>query len=101
MKRPIRICFVIDGLTRAGTETQLLALIRSIDRRRFAPSLVLLNGEDPLSRELAPSDCPTIRLGLASLRSPRALRAGAKLSAYWRRQRIDVVQTYFLDSTYF
>ena len=101
MNRPIRICFLIDGLTRAGTETQLLALIRSLDRRRFRPSLVLLNGEDPLSHELAPADCSVIRLGVQSLHSPRVLRAGAKLSAYWKRERIDLVQAYFLDCTYF
>src|SRR4051812_22604486 len=100
MTRPIRICFVIDGLTRAGTETQLLALIRSFDRRRFVPSLVLLGGDDELSRELAP-DCPVLRLGLRSLCSPQAVRAGAKLMCFWRQQRIDIVQTYFLDSTYF
>jgi glycosyltransferase involved in cell wall biosynthesis len=101
MTRPIRICFVIDGLTRAGTETQLLALIRSLDRRRFAPSLVLLGGDDKLSRELAPPDCPVLRLGLRSLCSPQAVRAGAQLMRFWRQERIDIVQTYFLDSTYF
>ena len=101
MKRPIRICFVIDGLTRAGTETQLLALIRTLDRRRFAPSLVLLDGEDKLSRDLAPHDCPVLRLGLRSLCSARAVQAGAKLARFWRHARIDIVQTYFLDSTYF
>src|SRR5262245_41457558 len=101
MKRVIRICFVIDGLTRAGTETQLLALIRSLDRRRFAPTLALLNGEDDLSRELEPTNCPVFRLGIRSLCSRQALHAGAKLGRLWRRDRVDIVQTYFLDSTYF
>ena len=90
MKRPIRICYLIDGLTRAGTETQLLALIRSLDRRRFKPSLVLLNGEDDLSRELAPADCPVLRLGLHSLRSVRSLAATTSLIRFWRRERIDI-----------
>src|SRR5690348_17090286 len=47
---PIRVCFLIDRLTRAGTETQLLALIRALDRRRVAPALVLLDGTDAASR---------------------------------------------------
>jgi hypothetical protein len=47
MKRPIRICFVIDGLTRAGTETQLLALIRM--EYLEMPDLKLTLGERPLS----------------------------------------------------
>jgi glycosyltransferase involved in cell wall biosynthesis len=92
---------VIDRLTRAGTETQLLALIRALDRHRFAPSLVLLDGSDRLSSELAPGDCPVLRLGVRSLCSPQAMRAGAKLGRFWRRERVDIVQTYFLDSTYF
>jgi len=101
MTRPIRVCYLIDGLNRAGTETQLLALIRSLDRRRVEPSLVLLNGEDELSRELMPHDCPVLTLGVNSLHTARALRAGARLARFWRRERIDLVQTYFLDSTYF
>jgi L-malate glycosyltransferase len=101
MTRPIRVCYLIDGLTRAGTESQLLALMRSLDRRHVEPSLVLLNGDDNLSRELAPTSCPVLALGVRSLHSPKAFRAGAHLSRFWRRQRVDVVQTYFLDSTYF
>jgi glycosyltransferase involved in cell wall biosynthesis len=101
MTRPNRVCYLIDGLTRAGTETQLLELIKSLDRRRVQPSLVLLNGDDALSRELTPHDCPVLTLGVNSLHSARALGAGAKLARFWRRERIDLVQTYFLDSTYF
>lgn len=101
MKHPLRICYIIDGLTRAGTETQLLALIRSLDRRRFVPSLVLLNGDDALSRDLAPRDCPVLPLRLRSLGTRQSVRAAAALSRFLRRERIDVVQTYFLDSTYF
>src|SRR5207248_3285 len=37
---PIRISFVIDSLSRAGTESQLVALIRLLDRKQFEPSLV-------------------------------------------------------------
>lgn len=101
MKRPIPVSFLIDNLSRAGTETQLLALIRSLDRRRFAPSLVLLKGDRPLSPELTPDDCPVLQLGVQSLRSARAVRAAAKLAKFWRTQSTRIVQTYFLDSTYF
>lgn len=101
MRRPIPVSFLIDSLSRAGTETQLLALIRSLDRRRFAPSLVLLKGDNPLSPELTPDDCPILQLGVQSLRSVRAVSAAATLTNFWRRQRTRIVQTYFLDSTYF
>ena len=41
--QPVRVCFMIDRLSRAGTETQLLALIRSLDRTQVEPMLVLLD----------------------------------------------------------
>src|SRR5262245_57041510 len=97
----IRLSFVIDRLTRGGTETQLLALIRSLDRARFDPSLVLLDGTDADSRELAPADCPVLRLGLTRLHRPAAVAAAARLARFWRGLRVDLVQTYFLDSVYF
>jgi glycosyltransferase involved in cell wall biosynthesis len=97
----VRVCFMIDRLSRAGTETQLLALIRSLDRSRVSPHLVLLDGEDNISRSLEPEDCPTLRLGLHSLLRPSTMSAAVRLRRFWRQRRIDIVQTYFLDSTYF
>jgi L-malate glycosyltransferase len=98
---PVRVCFLIDRLSRAGTETQLLALIRSLDRRRVSPSLVLLDGEDDVSRSLEPPDCSILRLGLRSLLHPSTVQAAVRLRQFWRRQRVEILQTYFLDSTYF
>src|SRR5579885_1419512 len=100
-ERPVRVCFFIDRLSRAGTETQLLALIRELDRTRVEPSLVLLDGEDDLSRSLEPADCPVLRLGVKRLLGPGAVRAAGRLAGFWRRQRVEVLQVYFLDSAYF
>jgi glycosyltransferase involved in cell wall biosynthesis len=97
---PVRVCFMIDRLSRAGTETQLLALVRELDRTRIHPSLVLLDGEDDLSRALEPSICPVIRLGVRKLFSARAIRAARRLRAFWREHRPDVLQVYFLDAAY-
>jgi L-malate glycosyltransferase len=99
--RPVRVCFVIDRLGRAGTESQLLALLRHLDRSKVHPSLCVLRGDDSETRALAPADCPTLALGLDKLFSPRALPAAGRLAAFWRRHRTHIVQTYFLDSTYF
>lgn len=98
---PVRVCFMIDRLSRAGTETQLLALIRTLDRAKIQPTLVLLDGEDDLSRALEPADCPVVRLGVRKLFSGRAVSAARRLRAFWREHRPDVLQTYFLDAAYF
>jgi L-malate glycosyltransferase len=99
--RPVRVCFVIDRLSRAGTESQLLSLIRQLDRARVEPTLCLLNGGDAASQALLPRDCPTLDLGLRRLLHPAAVPAAIRLSRFWARHRTEVVQTYFLDSTYF
>src|SRR5205809_8085796 len=84
---PVRVCFMIDRLTRAGTETQLLALIRELDRAKVRPSLALLDGEDDLSRALEPADCPVIRLGIRKLLGAGAARGAGQLRAFWREHR--------------
>lgn len=98
---PVRVCYMIDRLSRAGTETQLLALVRALDRTRVRPTLVLLDGEDDLSRALEPADCPVIRLGVRRLLSGRSVTAARRLRAFWREHRPDVLQTYFMDAAYF
>lgn len=98
---PVRVCFLIDRLSRAGTESQLLALLHNLDRRRVEPTLVLLDGEDDLSKSLEPADCRILRLGVRRLLSHSALRAAGRLRAFWRETRPDVLQAYFMDSAYF
>jgi glycosyltransferase involved in cell wall biosynthesis len=99
--QPARVCFMIDELTTAGTETQLIALIRHLDRARVEPYLCLLRGEDERSRALEPEGCPVLRLGVRSFGHPSTLSAAWRLTRFLRRGRIDVFQAYFPDSTYF
>ncbi len=101
ISRPVRVSFLIDNLGRAGTESQLLALIRTLDRTRIEPSLVLLDGESQSSRELEPADCPVLRLGVKKLFARGAPRAAMRLRRFWRAEKPDIAQIYFLDSAYF
>lgn len=99
--RPLRVCFVIDELATAGTESQLLALIHHLDRQRVQPYLCLLRGDKPLSQVLEPDDCPILRFDVRALRHPRNLLRAWRFVRFLRRERIDVVQAYFADSSYF
>jgi glycosyltransferase involved in cell wall biosynthesis len=98
---PVRVCFLIDELAAAGTETQLLALVRRLDRRRVRPYLCLLRGESAASRALEPDDCPVWRLGVGSLCRPATLLRMSRFIRFLWRERIDIVQAYFADSSYF
>jgi glycosyltransferase involved in cell wall biosynthesis len=97
----VHVCFLIDNLSRAGTEMQMLALLRSLDRAAVEPSLVLLDGETDLSRSLEPDHCPVVRLGVKSFASRRAVGATRRFARFLRENRVDIVQAYFLDGTYF
>jgi len=99
--RAVRVCYVIDRLQVAGTETQLLALIRGLDRRRVIPYLCLLDGLDAGSRSLEPEGYPVLRLGIRSLCRSSTLRQAWRFARFLRDERIDVVQMHFPDSTYF
>src|SRR4051794_10638623 len=86
---PVRVCFLIDELATAGTETQLLALIRGLDRGRVRPYLCLLRGESAASGALEPDCCPVLRLGVGRLRSPATLLNAWHFARFLRRERID------------
>jgi glycosyltransferase involved in cell wall biosynthesis len=91
---------MIDRLSTAGTETQLVALIQHLDRARVRPCLCLLDGDDEESRSLEPADCPVLRLGVRSLHHPQTLLKAIRLARFLREQRTEILQVYFQDSTY-
>ncbi len=97
----IRICFVIDNLSRAGTEMQLLLLLKHLDRAQVQPYLCLLDGEGDSSRQLEPDDVPVLRLGVRRLKALHTARQAFRFRHYLKHNRIDIVQTYFPDSTRF
>src|SRR5690242_1301785 len=82
---PVRVCFLIDELAPAGTESQLLALIRHLDRHRVWPYLCLLRGDKPMSQALEPDDCPILRLNAGSLHSPGTLLRAWRFLRFLRR----------------
>src|SRR5262249_46492663 len=98
---PIRVCFLIDRLGIGGTDTQLLALIRYLDRVRVQPYLVLLDGEDWDIRSETLMHCPLLKLGLHKLVHLNALHSIRRFRSFIHQERIDILQMYFPDSTYF
>ena len=101
IRQPMNVCLMIDQLSRAGTETQLLSLINNLNRDLVRPYLVFLNGEDAASKSLEPNDCQILRLGVRKLRSFHSIRNLFRLRRYLKDNKIDVLQLYFPDSTIF
>ncbi len=97
----IRIAYVIDKIETpsAGTEKQLLLLLRHLDQSRFEPHLLCLrNSEWEQTTRLA---VPVTVLGLESLRSPSAIAIARRFRRYCRENHIDIVQSFFTDANLF
>jgi glycosyltransferase involved in cell wall biosynthesis len=96
---PVRVCFLIDDLGLAGTETQLVRLIEHLRRDVVRPYLCLLRGDRP-SFGLEPGGCSVLRLGVRSLHQPRTIARVLDFARFLRREKIEILQVYFPDSTY-
>ena len=99
--RPVRVCFMIDRLSPAGIELQLLLLIKHLDRSRVVPHLCLLDGTDEQTQAMEPKDCRLIRLGIRHLARPFSVAGAMRLARFLRREKIDVLHPLFPDSLYF
>jgi glycosyltransferase involved in cell wall biosynthesis len=97
-RRPLRILYAIDALARGGTELQLTGLVDHLDRAEVEPHLLTLRPSPP---ELTPRDCPHWALDVPRLASPGGLAAISSVARRLRRERFDVVQTFFQDATVF
>nr|MBN2276804.1 glycosyltransferase [candidate division Zixibacteria bacterium] len=98
--RKIKVLYIIDNLIKgAGTENQLLGLITHLDKSEFFCTMVTLQ---PLNIEirslLGESGCDYLCLDVNKLLSLNGLKAMMRLRKYIRNNRIDIVQTFFIDA---
>jgi len=104
--QPIRVCYVIDQLRRAGTELRLQRLIRALPREAVQPHLCLLRERGEMADgEVADrdflEDCPTIELGLHSFRSAKTIPSVRRFRQFLKQHQIDIVELYFRDAVLF
>jgi L-malate glycosyltransferase len=103
--RKISILFLIDCLTTrdgltGGTERQLVQIVTRLDRQRFNPILVCLR-EDPKSPIWESIDCEKHILDVYSLGSISGIAKFVSFVAFLKRKKVNIIQTYFFDSTVF
>lgn len=97
-KEIMKILYCIDALARGGTELQLTGLIDRLDRDRYEPILCTLR---PSPGELTPANCRHLAWNVPRLVTPSGIGDMWKLSRLMRKEKIQVVQTFFQDSTIF
>lgn len=96
--KPIKILFCIDNLLRGGTELQLIGLIERLDPKKYTPYLLTIRPTDPA---LTPKNCIHLNWQVAKLFSPLGFYFVIKLAFLLRKEKINIVQTFFQDSTIF
>jgi len=94
-----KVAYFIDAMNVGGTELQLAATINGMDRDRVVPYLFSLrqadNPIDPMP------DCEHFHVGVGSFKSPSTWTEVVKAAAWLRREKVDIVQTYFTDASLF
>ena len=103
MNRKITILYLIDffatreGVT-GGTERQLAQLVQRIDKRFFKPIVICLQ-DFAKSSVWDNLDCEKHILHVYSLLSADGLLKLAKLARFMHKSKVDILQTFFFDST--
>jgi L-malate glycosyltransferase len=93
---PTPVLFCIDNLANGGTELQVVGLLNKFDRSIIEPHLCTIR---PSSDILEQVDCPVIELNVPKLFSRNGLKGQNRLIEYIKENNIQVVQTFFQDST--
>jgi len=93
----IKIAFVIDTIESptAGTEKQLLLLLKHLNRTKFKPYLCVLRSSKWLREEF--NECEIVDIGVTSFKSVSSYRKIWKFAQFLRFNSIDIVQTHFKE----
>ena len=98
-KKRIKIAYVIDALNIGGTEKQLLKQIELLGNRGFDQSIICLHSTQFLyDLKLT---CATHVVNVKSLLSFNGIKKLLWLAGYFKKEKIDIVQTYFIDANIF
>ncbi len=101
MSKPLKIAYIIDAIETpsAGTEKQLLTMLRGLNRDRVQPYLVCLHDSEWMQSQQF--DFPFINLNVNSLFGIPFLKGLRKFKQLHREEQFDIVQTFFKDGNIF
>jgi glycosyltransferase involved in cell wall biosynthesis len=95
----VKIMYLMDDFQgpHAGTEGQLLQLLRHLDRSRYEPSITFLRGAEYALRN--PFPCPVRVLGVNRLASVRTIAGMLRYAFALRREGYRLVHCIFNDAS--
>jgi L-malate glycosyltransferase len=96
-----RVVLFIESLELGGSERQCLEMARLLSRHGYAVTVGCLRASGPLRSAVEESGLPLVEFPVKSLLRPRALIQMARLAAYLRKNKVQVVHTNDLYSNLF
>ncbi len=94
----IKILYLIDKLVPAGTQTNLLQIVRSLDKTKFDPKVIALVEGGSLIEDFQSAGIDPIVLKVKRVYGPSGFKAFSFLINYMKKENIDIVQTHFLHA---
>jgi glycosyltransferase involved in cell wall biosynthesis len=89
------------ALDSGGTERQIAALARSLDRARFEPHVGCFHPDGIRSAELRAAGVPIVQFPVRSFRHPSTIAAAVRMRDYIAAHRIRLVHTFDLPANLF
>jgi glycosyltransferase involved in cell wall biosynthesis len=94
MAAPVPVLLMIRALDLGGTERQLSAMARSLDRSKFTPHVACFQAAGVRLEELEKAGVPVARFEVHSLRSLSVLMGAAQMRRYIRQNGIRLVHAF-------
>lgn len=98
MSSKTRILFLIDKLVPAGTQTNLLQIVKGLDRERFQPYVISLLGGGELAQEFRLAGVDPVILNTGKIYGVSGFKTFRFLLAWLRENKVDLIQTHFLHA---
>src|SRR5438067_4612857 len=98
----LRLAFVIDVIQdwqAGGTEQQIVQLLNRLDPRHFEPMIFVLQPSKALQKK--PVNCPVLLIDAAKRGKVSRLRTLLALARAIRAFRPHILQTFFIDGTFY
>jgi glycosyltransferase involved in cell wall biosynthesis len=90
----IRVAYLIDNLGESGgTELNAVRTMEHIDRSAVEPQVIAIGFDGPMAARYRAAGYQVHRFGIGPLWHPKTYWAVARLAAFLRRERIDIVHT--------
>lgn len=96
--RPLRILFIIDSLSLGGAELCLIRLTHHLPRDQFQCRVLTFHSTPDSAPMLDAFDCPVDHWPLNNIWDSAALGSSIRLFRLIRREKIDIVHTFFQTS---